>query len=828
MLGSGQDVVTILGSGVMGNGIAAVLANNSLEAGIRKIFLLDLKSLEGNPNTLAQKGLNRIKRDNRMHLALPEYADRIRLGNFDDDLAASLSISDWVVEAIVEDEQLKRDLYRRVVPHLPEEAILSTNTSGIPINRLTEGLNEAVRRRFLVTHFFNPPRHMKLLELVPGDETDRSVLRLMEEYGSKALGKGVVIGRDTPGFVSNRVGVQQLNQLILMAEEYGPELLDCIFGKHLWGVGGKPFVTCEKIGIDTLRDVGNDLASRTNDRNPSISPIPGFIEKMIEAGLLGEKSAQKRGFYGNKGKEVYNIRTGSYEPAKRYGKGGPAIDSVERAQRAASPSEAVKIMFGAHDQGGKIWRAVELSNIAYALQRSGEICRSVRDIDCAIRWGWNRALGPGQIADSAGFALVVEACLKEGLGIPSWAQQLAEKGGSLYRFDQAGARSCFDAASGEYLSDPDRSRESSFLEIVRKSGTLFEIPKAVRVFDLNDEPPVLGIEIASKKGTVSMEVIEGIHTALDLAQQQPGYRGCVIANPKDADFSLGADLFVLVGLGYRATSQGEAWAKEALIRMSKRFQELNQRIIYHPVPVVVAKHGTAVGGGAELGFGGHIRAATELYTGLVEFAVGIAPGGGGLKNLLFNRYDMRRAQGRIEADPMTYAMDTLETLAWNWLRVSISADDAKRRGYLKMEDRISRNPDDLIRDAVKDVLRLSQDYHPPLHERRIALPGREGYAAMMNYGEWAAESNWIAHEHVPQVMQELALALSSGPDGAEIVVTEQEVLDRERTATVRLAMSEHAWRLAARVLHMDYGKKFLERALNATQPEGILVGETKK
>ncbi|MBI4453065.1 3-hydroxyacyl-CoA dehydrogenase/enoyl-CoA hydratase family protein [Candidatus Woesearchaeota archaeon] len=848
--------IVVLGSGVMGSGIAAHLANCAGEADIDKIYLLDIvppklsgEQIEqcytlndrGVRNLFAQRALGRIKNDPNMGLMIPEYAQRIIVGNVEDDLEKAIPGADWVIEVVPEVLEIKRALYDKVIPLLGAETILSSNTSGISIKRLMDGYPIDVQERFLVTHFFNPVRHMKLLELVAGEKTSEDVTEFIEDIGRHDLGKGVVWCNDTPGFVGNRIGVEELAHVLNLIPNYGAEMIDYVLGKHMLGRGGKPVVTCEMIGLETMVLVGDDIYKGTApfDGDFGVMPIPDFLRAMVTNGQLGAKTG--KGFYAKKGKEVFDLETGKYVPSAKLGKGGQTLESVETAKKARTFEERVNIMFEAQDKGGEIWREIVLRNCAYALMKVGEVSpeASILPIDQAMEWGYNRDLGgPGKIIDAIGLDKFVEAATKRGYPTPEWAKDLASKGKKLYGRDDEGFKTVFDIKNLDYDNCPETEPIISFKSIGWKSPTdttlISEVKGAVKILDV--ETDILGVEIISKKGTINAEVIREINHALDLSlgeskdesdrNIESDYKGIIIANTKDADFSLGADLYLMCGLSLLAR-KGSTEAETELESISKGLQDLAMRIKYHELPVVIVKQGQAVGGGCELGFGAHIRASAELYTGLVEFAVGLVPGGGGMKELLLSRRDMRTAEGRLEGvDPMSYVNDAVEYISWNWFRVSSSADDAIRRGWLKSTDKISRNTEALLEDAIEDVNRLTFNYQPPREsDVRILLPGKEGYNKIICDGKGGQVSGWVVHEFVPRIMEQIALVYTTGPEGMPEYVTERELLDRERKAFMNLALGDHLTTVVARQAFKMDKDKFETKALKTA--EEYLANNTK-
>ncbi|MBM3200323.1 3-hydroxyacyl-CoA dehydrogenase, partial [Candidatus Woesearchaeota archaeon] len=732
--------VTVLGSGVMGSGIAAHLANSGFE----EIYLLDIippklteeqiqkgYTLEDKNirNLLARKGLNAIIKSNPPQLGSQKLTKYITIGNTTDDFDKCVSESDWIIEVVPEIAKIKNDTFKRVDKARKQGSIVTSNTSGISIDKMINGCSEDLKQNFLVTHFFNPVRFMKLLEIVKTNATNPEVLDTMVKIGEEKLGKGIVYSYDVPAFVGNRIGGYFLMKLISMLDKYDIETLNNVFDPKL-GYGGKPFSTCDLAGVDVVYHVMKNIYENTNDECHETFKVPEFMEQMVKKGLLGRKANQ--GFFKRdkvKGKKVDLVidpNTCEYVPKK-----SPVIQSVIEAKRARTLEDSVKAMYHAKDLGGEIYRTIINEWIRYAFNRAPEISpEGIEGVDKAVRWGFNQKLGPGEIVDVIGGDEVIQNLEKEGELPPMLKEIKKQKWKKVYTRDEMGPDFVFGKNSYRKTIRPEKC--SSFKDLAKTKNPIFNVKHGGRLFDINDG--VLALEMLSKNGTVNMELMEAINKAIDTAEN--GYKGLVIGNDFE-NFSFGADLDMMLGFVLRGKTK-------VLERVIKDFQMLNQRIKFSKVPVVVVKKGMALGGGCEIGYGAHIRAAHDSFIGLVEFGVGLIPGGGGVKETLVKKYN--KYADKPGSKPLDYIRETFEQIAY--VKIAMSAHEAKELGYMSKDDGISMNADFLLHDAKQDLLKLSDNYQPP-QETKVLLPGRDMKATLYTGIDLAVAGKQLPPMKVP-------------------------------------------------------------------------------
>ncbi len=780
--------VTVLGSGVMGSGLAAHLANS----GFKEIYLLDILppklteeqiqkgyTLEDKNirNLLARKGLNNIISSKPPQLGSYNLAKNITIGNTTDDFDKYVSESDWVIEVVPEIAKIKNNTFKQIDKVRKQGSIITSNTSGIPIDKMINGCSEDLKEHFLVTHFFNPVRFMKLLEIVKTDVTKPEVLETMVKLGEEKLGKGIVHSYDVPAFVGNRVGGYFLMKLIGLLDKYDIETLNNVFDTKL-GYGGKPFSTCDLAGVDVVYHVMKNIYENTNDECHETFKVPAFMEKMVGKGLLGRKTGA--GFFKReKSKEkkldlVIDPATVNYVPKKN-----PVIKSVLEAKKARTLEDAVKIMYNAKDLGGDVYRTVINSWIRYAFARAPEISpEGIEGIDKAIKRGFNQKLGPGEMVDLIGADEVIKELEKEGEAPQLLKDLKREPVRTIYAPSIITKEDyVWEGYDKGYRKIIRPEKYSNFKEIAKNHKPLFEIKNGGRLFDLEDG--VLALEMLSKNGTVNMELMEAVYAALEKAENN--YKGLVIGNDFE-NFSFGADLDMMLGYVLRG--------KTSLIEsVTKEFQMLNYNIKFSKVPVVVAKKGMALGGGCEMGYGAHIRAAHDSFVGLVEFGVGLIPGGGGVKETLVKKYN--KYVNKPGSKPLDYIREAFEQIAY--VKIAMSAHEAKELGYMSETDGISMNSDFLLHDAKQDVLNLSKNYQPP-QETHVLLPGRDMKAHLYTGIDLAVAGRQLPpmkvknfiRKHFELVTKTLADVVSGGDIIYPKYFSEKELLEKERQAFLRL------------------------------------------
>ncbi len=735
--------VAVLGAGVMGSGIAAHLAN----AGYT-VELLDLKA------EWSAGALDKTKKSKPASFMSDRFARQVRTGSFDENMDRIASCS-WVVEAVTEELSIKQTLFEKVVPHLSPTAVLTSNTSGIPLQKLTEKLPADVKKRFFITHFFNPARYMKLLEVVPGPDTDPAAVAKFVTLAETRLGKGVVMAKDTVNFIANRIGVHGMMLTLHKTLELGYTVaeVDAITGPAMGRPSSATYNTADLVGLDTLAHVAqNCLDNLPNDEDRALFQVPAIVKTLIAEKRIGRKAGA--GFYKKEGADILalDLATGAYAKAPK-----PDFESVKKAKREEDVAKKIGILLTAEDRAGAFVRAVLLRSLAYAANRLGEIADDVRSVDDAMRWGFNWDLGPFELWQAIGMGKVIELMQTEGIPVPQVALSAAKAGGF------------YTAATGE----PGRP---SPLQRAKASGKILEKNLSTKVLDLGDG--VLGLDFSTKMNALDDTVVKGLQKALDLMESSDSWKGLVVSNDA-SNFSVGANL-MLIMMGIMQKN----WA--SVETMSKEFQDTFTRMRKSSKPVVVAPYNMALGGGAEICLGADkIRAHAELYMGLVEVGVGLIPGAGGTLELLKRRLENIPLRNDITFDRMPFIQDTFMSIGM--AKVCTSAFEARDAGYLRATDGITFNRENLVADAKADVIALaSTGYAPPRDADYLILPGRNG-AAVIEAGLYAMQLGGAISAHDRLIGGKLARVLTGGDTDGRTAVTEQQVLDLEREAFLSLA-----------------------------------------
>jgi 3-hydroxyacyl-CoA dehydrogenase len=767
----------VIGAGVMGSGIAALLAGVGVKTYLLDIVPRELTEEEKKQgltlqdravrNRIASGALERLKKAQPAVLYDQADAELITPGNIEDNLDW-LGEADWIIEAVFERLDVKREVFGKIERHRSPGSIVSSNTSGIPLRAILEGFSEDLQKHTLITHFFNPPRYMKLLEVVPGERTDPGVLAFIQDYAERALGKGVVLAKDTPNFIANRIGIFSIMHLIREMEEggYRVEEVDKIFGPALGRPKSAVFRTMDLVGLDVIADVAKNMFERLpNDPQREIYRLPEFLQKMIAQGLLGRKAGQ--GFYkavekdGGKVYLAFDYKTMDYRPQEER-----EFESLTRTKGLKDVRERVKAIASSDDPAGRlVWRSLS-ATICYAAELVPEISDTIYAVDNAMKWGFNWELGPFETWDALGVRETAERLAREGRKVPKLVQDLLKVGESFYK--RVDSKRLYFDLSGSYKELP-RPEGVLILGEVREAKPPVRENKGAALLDLGDG--VACLEFRTRMNTIDQDVIDMIYTALEEVRRN--FVGLVIGNEGE-HFSAGANVLLILG-----AAQARDW--EGLDRVVKRFQDANMAIKYFEKPVVVAPFGMTLGGGAEITMAAaRVRAHIELYMGQVEFGVGLIPGGGGTKELLLRAME---AVPPGNVDLLPFVQRAFETIAL--AKVSSSAKDAKRLGFLRAEDGITMNRDRLLADAKAEVLKMHQLGFTPRQPRKIKVLGRNGYGALLigikNY-QWG---NYIT-EHEALMARKLARVMTGGdlPEGAE--VSEQHLLDLEREAFLSL------------------------------------------
>lgn len=727
--------VAVLGAGTMGSRIAAHFAN----AGIPSL-LLDLTA------EAARKGILNASSQKPGGFFVESAAALVSPGSFDHDLAR-VDECDWIVEAVTENLAIKREMWEKVELLCRPDAILSTNTSGIPLRHIAQGFSPGFRRRFLGTHFFNPPRYLHLLELIPGPETDPAVLEFVADFADRRLGKGVVPCKDTPNFIGNRIGFFFLGTVARVAKDggYTVEEVDALTGSLIGLPNSATFRLLDIVGLDVTGFVGENLYNAVPDdpwRERFL--LPDFLREMIGRGWLGEKSGQ--GFYKRVGPEkqihALDLKTFEYHAAARV-----AFPAAEAARTIEHLGERLRALVLGHGREGVfLWRLFS-DYFLYSAACIPEIADRIVEIDRAMRWGYAHKLGPFELWDALGFQDVCERLESEGRKLPPSIERVRRNGAkSLYG---RGGETYFDFARGAY-----QPFEAPGLILARHQRV--QSNPGASLVDIGDG--VLCLEFHSKMNTLGVDQIRMLEAGV--AETEKNFSAMIIANQGET-FSAGANLALVL-----LTAQNGEW--EELDQMVRRFQQANLALKYCKRPVVAAPFSRALGGACEICMhSAGVQASAETYIGLVEVGVGVIPAAGGCKEMLLRTGDPRAL---------------LECIGQ--AKVSSSAEDARRLGYLRAADGISMNPDRLIGDAKQRALKLARDYTPPPRSR-VKTGGEQAYA-LLKLGIWTYRQGGYISDYDVVVAERLAQVLSGGRLTGEQVVSEEYLLDLEREAFLSL------------------------------------------
>jgi 3-hydroxyacyl-CoA dehydrogenase len=762
----------VIGGGVMGSGIAAHLANAGVRVLLLDIVPPDLTEKDKNDkqarDRFAAAGLDKAIKARPAAFFHPSNARLVSIGNTEDDLD-QVKDCDLVIEAIIEKLGPKQALFRRLQDIVSPDAIVASNTSGLRISAMTEGLRPDFRKRFLVMHFFNPVRYMKLLELVPGEDTAPEVLDRVRRFGEDALGKGIVIGKDTPNFIGNRIGAHSMMVAIhqMLQDGLAPEDVDNLTGLPMAHPKSASFRTADLVGLDTFCHVADNChASLTNDEDREVFSVPPYIRAMVERKLLGDKT--KGGFY-KKGKdgavETLDPHTGQYRP-----KGGDeAIAKLTKSLgKIEDPRERLRKLVADTGKGGQFAWKVMSRSLAYAARRIGEITDSVAAVDDAMRWGYSWDLGPFEAWDALGFVATVDRMERDGVSLPPAIRRMRDAGATSFYTDDG---KVFDLHQGRYVELP-RDPRTATLAQVRRGGAPVLKNDGAEAWDLGDG--VLGLTFKTKANSLDPDVFKMMNDAV--AEAEKNYRALVVFNQGEF-FCVGANLFlVLMAAG------GKQW--EQIRAMVKAYQDATQRFKYATVPVVAAPFGMTLGGGLELCFAcDAVQAAAETYAGLVEVGVGLIPGGAGTMNMLWRALEgvPEGAGSAVQTQELVFQVFKNIALA----KVATSAREAQALGYFRHTDGISFDRARQLSEAKARAIGMAASgYHPPT-PRAYVLPGESGIATLSMMVDTLVAGGQ-ASEHDGKIARKLAEVLCGGRGGASRPVTEEEILELEREAFVSL------------------------------------------
>jgi 3-hydroxyacyl-CoA dehydrogenase len=735
-------------------------------------------------NKIVRAGLDAARKSKPAAFFTAGLADRVTTGNFEDDLARCTE-ADWIIEVVAENLEIKRKLLARVEQVRKPGAIVTTNTSGLPVHLIAEGMSEEFQQHWAGTHFFNPPRYLKLVEVIPGPKTAGEVIDKLGEFCDRRLGKGVVVAKDTPNFIANRVGTfSMLNALRLMgALGMTIEEVDACTGPVIGQPKSATFRTADIVGLDVLLHVVKNIyESVPNDESREVYRVPALVEEMTRRGWLGDKTGQ--GFYkrvkGEGEKEILTLDPNSMEYRARQ---KARFASLETAKAIEDTGERLRALIGPVLEGQKgdkaqqfLWNALS-ETCLYAARRLPEISDTVVDVDRAMRWGFAWELGPFELMDALGVKAFASGVEREGRALPAVVERLLASGRTRFYESEKGATSVFDIAGGaaKQVREP---KGVLVLKSLKDAGRQVERNSGASLIDLGDG--VLNCEFHSKMNAIGADLIAMIHKGLK--RLETDFDALVIAN-QAVNFSVGANLMLVL-----VAAQEQEW--DDLHLAVKQFQNANLAIKYALKPVIVAPQGLALGGGCEVSLhGAKIQAAAEAYIGLVEAGVGLIPGGGGTKEMLI-RANERAASGE-DLDLFHALKPVFEAIAM--AKVGTSAEECRELGFLRREDGVSMNRDRLVADAKEAALALVRGGHQPLaaswqegaQRTKIKVLG-EQFLASAKMVIHLMQRGGYASEHDAHVGRKLANILAGGPLSAPQTVSEQYVLDLEREAFVSL------------------------------------------
>jgi 3-hydroxyacyl-CoA dehydrogenase len=742
--------VAVLGAGTMGAQIALHFAN----AGIPSL-LLDLTG------EVARQGLDKARKLRPDPLFTPEAAALVTVGGFDTHLA-QIARADWVMEAVVERLDIKQQLLEKVDQHRRPGSIVSTNTSGIPVGALAEGRSEDFRRHWVGTHFFNPPRYLRLLELIPTPETDPGVVAAVSRVGDLLLGKGVVVAKDTPNFIGNHIALYGVASMLraLTSGRYSIEEIDAITGPAIGRPGSATFRTMDIAGVDVLAHVMRNLHERLPDaRDREAFAVPPLVDRMIAGGQLGEKTG--KGFYerrkGASGEsEIWTLdwQTLEYRP-----KQAARIGSIEAGKSMDDLGDRIRMLFHSKDKAGEFLRETLAPTLIYSARVTPEIAHSIDDVDRVMRWGFGWELGPFELFDTIGVREVLAAAIEAGghavqTGTPPLVQSVISAGANRFR---------------EGLTPP-AARDLLILRTAKDQQRVVKKNGGASLVDLGDG--VLAVEFHSKMNAIGGDTIAMLQAGVREAAKD--HRALVVGNDAVA-FSAGANLMLVL-------LEAQEGNFDELDLMVRQFQQTMMQLRYSDVPVVAAPAGLTLGGGMEIALhADRVQAAAETYMGLVEVGVGLIPAGGGTKEML------TRAMTQLptpQSDPLPYVQKAFETVAL--AKVSASGPDGMRLGYLAPTDAFTMNRDRLMSDAKARALdRVRDGYHRPAPRTAIRVGG-ESVSAALKLGVHLAWRAGRASDHDKLIGMKLAHIFGGGALPHAATVSEQYLLDLEREAFLSL------------------------------------------
>jgi 3-hydroxyacyl-CoA dehydrogenase len=770
----------VLGAGVMGSQIAAQLANAGLPSVLLDIVPTALTPQEQERrltlespavrNRLAQQGKQGALQARPAAFHTLAAASLITPGNLQDHLHR-LAEADWVIEAVTEQLDIKRHVYQTIAPYLSASAVLSSNTSGLSITALSTGLPDALQKRFLGTHFFNPPRYVKLLEIIPGPQTDPEVLQCMADFCRYGLGKGVVQAKDTPNFIANRLGIYAILCCLKVMQDDGYTVseVDAITGPALGRPASATFRTADLVGLDTLLHVINTgLTALPDDAIQQVAPDPAVLPAMVARGWLGNKSGQ--GFYKQvrteTGREFYeiNLQSLDYQPPQRL-----RTPSLQQARQVEDVSKRVRDLAYAEDRAGHFAWKVLSATLLYAANLVPEVADTIVSIDKAMQWGFGWTLGPFETWDALGVPRAAQKIASQGQSLPPNVEAVLHTDHQTFYRQENGTRRYFDLGQSGYVDIPHDPRIIQLTPLKTRQRLIRSNPGA-SLIDLGDG--VACLEFHSKMNAIGGDTVAMLQATLEEVERH--FVGLVIGNEAE-HFSAGANLALIL-----LEAQNEEW--DTIAQMVHAFQQANLALKYLDKPVVAAPAGMTLAGGCEICLAAdRINAAAETYMGLVEVGVGLIPAGGGCKELLLRHQEGMPEDVSIELFPLVQRVFQTIGLA----KVSGSAAEARQLGFLRRSDCITAYREALLSDAKQTALELAASAYLPPQPSMLRVVGRSGYGNFLA-GLYNMETARQISSYDRHIGRKLAYVLAGGDVADGSKVSEQYLLDLEREAFLSL------------------------------------------
>ncbi len=761
--------IAVLGSGVMGSRIACHFAGIGVQT-----LLLDIqpKVEEGkkhDPNAIVNAALATAIKSNPSPVFTKNVVKKIATGNFDDNMK-DIATCDWIIEVVIERLDIKKQVYEKVEQFRKPGTLITSNTSGIPIHMLSEGRSEDFKKHFCGTHFFNPPRYLRLLEIIPTPSTDPAIVDFLMDYGDKYLGKATVLCKDTPAFIANRVGVFSIMAILKIKDQLGLTIdeVESLTGPIIGRPKSATFRTADVVGIDTLVKVAKGVADNCpDDEAKEIFNIPDWLQKMLDNNWLGDKTNQ--GFFQKtknaEGKS--DIATLDLATMQYVAKTKAKFATIETAKPIEDLKQRIKALNAGTDKAGEFYRTFHYHLFSYIAHRIPEISDEIYRVDDAMMAGFGWEIGAFETWDALGVAKTTEAMKAAGFKVSEWVDEMIAAGNKTFYKVENGQRLCYDVASKTYKTLPGGT---AFIVMKNFEGSTVWKNSACRTYHLGDD--VLGLEWYTKMGSIGGEVLEGVQKSIALAEEK--YKGLVIAN-EGQNFSAGANVAMIFML---ALEQDYDEIDMAI----RQFQQTIMRVRYSSIPVVVAPHGLALGGACEMSLhADKVIAAAETYTGLVEVGIGVIPGGAGTKEFV-----LRAADEMHEGEPETITLFS-RFLNIATAKVATSAHEAFELGiYSKAKDEVAMNINRRIADGKKAVIELyDAGYTMPVQRTDIKVLGKSGLGAMLA-GINGMSTGGYATPHDAVVAKKLAYVMCGGDLSEPTLVSEQYLLNLEREAFLSL------------------------------------------